>query len=155
MRRVVELVLLSIPYFIAFVIGRVLEASGLGQAAYLLSAALVALFAVAYGFMMPWKYSVSGGVVKLCSPFRCVEYEVAGRRGEVKGALWRRWVYNADCVGWRSVVSAWAWCRGGDLYFATHRCRDRWEIYQARGEDYVFSLWLCDGGGGAVYHIFI
>lgn len=146
MRAAAELVALAAPYAVAVVVGWGLNAAGSGAVAYLFSAALAALFAVLYGFMMPWKYSVENGVVRLCSPLRCVEYDVVNYQGEAEGELWRRWLFNMNCVGWRSTVSVWEWCGGGELYFATRRCRDKWRIYQVREEDYVFKLWLCDDG---------
>jgi len=100
-------------------------------------------------WITPVRYSLEGGVVRLCFPVRCVEYVVEGvEEGEVYNPrMWREWFL---CGGFRGFKMAWAWCPNGHLYFATARCRDVWKKLQVRKGDEKYTLWLCvdDRGKG-------
>jgi len=98
-------------------------------------------------WITPVRYSLERGVVKLCSPVRCVEYEVVDvEEGEVYNPrMWREWF---PCFGFRGFRLAWAGCPNGHLYFATMRCRDVWKKLQVRKGDKRYTLWLCTSGRG-------
>jgi len=93
-------------------------------------------------WITPVRYSLEGGVVKLCSPVKCVEYEVEGvEGGEVYNPrMWREWFL---CGGFRGFKLAWAGCPNGHLYFATARCKDTWKKLQVRKGNEKYTLWLC------------
>ena len=109
-------------------------------------ASLIVLLIVLW--TMPVRYSVEGGVVKLCSPVRCVEYVVEGvEEGKVHNP--RRWKEWFPCFGFRGFRLAWAKCANDQLYFATARCRDVWKKLQVRKGNERYTLWLCvDSRGG-------
>jgi len=98
-------------------------------------------------WITPVRYSLEGGVVKLCSPVKCVEYVVEGvEEGEVYNPrMWREWFL---CGGFRGFKMAWAGCPNSHLYFATLRCRDVWKKLQVRKGDERYTLWLCVDGRG-------
>jgi len=98
-------------------------------------------------WITPVRYSLEGGIVKLCFPVRCVKYVVEGvEEGEVYNPrMWREWFL---CSGFRGFRLAWAWCPNGHLYFATARCRDVWKRLQVRKGNKRYTLWLCTSGRG-------
>jgi len=98
-------------------------------------------------WITPVRYSLEGGVVRLCSPIRCVEYEVEGaEEGEVYNPhMWKEWFL---CGGFRGFKLAWAGCPNGHLYFATARCKDTWKKLQVRRGGEKYTLWLCVNGRG-------
>jgi len=98
-------------------------------------------------WITPVRYSLEGGVVRLCSPIRCVEYEVEGVEGGkvYNPRMWKEWLF---CGGFRGFKLAWAGCPNGHLYFATTRCRDVWKKLQVRKGNEKYTLWLCTSGRG-------
>ena len=111
--------------------------------AYMIGSSALAVLIVLW--FIPVKYSVEGDVVKLCSPIRCVKYEVEGvEGGEVYDP--RRWKMGLPCFGFRGFRLAWAKCANDQLYFATARCRDVWKKLQVRKGDERYTLWLCVDG---------
>jgi len=95
---------------------------------------------------MPVRYSLEGGVVRLCSPIRCIEYEVEGVEGEVYNSRIRReWFL---CSGFHGFRLMWVKCSDDHIYFATAQCRDVWKKLQVRKGDKRYTLWLCTSGRG-------
>jgi len=111
--------------------------------AFLLSVGVLIAWVLLW--ITPVRYSLEGGVVRLCFPVRCVKYVVEGvEEGEVYNPrMWREWFL---CSGFRGFKMAWAGCPNGQLYFATARCRDTWKKLQVRKGDKRYTLWLCTSG---------
>jgi len=127
---------LAVMFYVGIFLGLV---PWLVRAILLGSGALVAWLLL---WITPVRYSLEGGVVRLCSPLRCVEYEVVEvEGGEVYNSrMWREWLL---CSGFRRFKLAWAWCPNSHLYFATTRCRDLWKKLQVRKGNEKYTLWLC------------
>jgi len=115
--------------------------------AYILGSSVLAVLIVLW--ITPVRYSVEGGVVRLCSPIRCVEYEVERvEEDEVYNPRMRK--ESFPCFGLHGFRMTWAKCANDHIYFATARCRDVWKKFQVRKGDEKYTLWLCidDRGGG-------
>jgi len=113
---------------------------------YMLSSGALAV--LIFLWIMPAKYSLEGGVVRLCSPIRCAKYEVEGmEEGEVYNP--RRWKMSYPCFGFHGFRLTWVKCSDDHIYFATARCRDVWKKLQIRKGDEKYTLWLCIDSHGS------